>query len=102
MSKSEKRLKERTDEHLSRNLSGMTREAEEREREREREKRLRADLEQLRSQQEQTIETLDTRIDAMIERFTQTITDRLNGLLGIGADLEMKEHTRERLSESRD
>ena len=43
VSKSEKRLKEKTDEHSARNLSLMTREAE------ERKKRLRADLEQLRS-----------------------------------------------------
>ena len=53
----------------------MTREAE------EREKRLRGDLEQLRSQQEQTLGTLDTRIDSM---------------LGI------EEHTRERVAESRE
>ena len=41
--KSEKRLKERTDEHLAKNLSRMTREAEER----ERESRLRDDMEKL-------------------------------------------------------
>ena len=44
--KSEKRLIERTDEYLAKNLSRITREAEERER------RLRGELEQLRSQQE--------------------------------------------------
>ena len=44
--KSEKRLIERTDEYLVKNLSRITREAEERER------RLRGELEQLRSQQE--------------------------------------------------
>ena len=37
-SRSEKRLKERTDEHLAKSLSRMTREAEQRERERERER----------------------------------------------------------------
>ena len=54
----------------------MMREAEERER------RLRGDLEQLRSQQEQTLGTLDTRIDAMMERRAQAIMDKLDGLLG--------------------
>ena len=42
------------DEYLASNLSRMTREAE------EREKRLRGDLEQLQSQQEQALGTLDT------------------------------------------
>ena len=58
------------------NLSGMTREAE------QRELRLRDDMEKLRIQQEQTLGTLDTRIDAMTERRTQAIMDRLDGLLG--------------------
>ena len=48
----------------------------------ERERRLRGDLEQLRSQLEQTLGTLDKRIDAMTERRTQAIMDRLDGLLG--------------------
>ena len=48
----------------------------------ERERRLRGDLEQLRSQQEQILGTLDTRIDAMMERRTQAIMNRLDGLLG--------------------
>ena len=76
VSRSEKRLKERTDKHLAKNLSQMTREAE------QRELRLRDDLEKLRTQREQTLGTLDTKIDAMMERRTQTIMDRLDGLLG--------------------
>ena len=72
----EKRLKERTDEHIAKNLSRMTREAE------QRELRLRDDMEKLRIQQEQSLGTLDTKIDAMMERRTQAIMDRLNGLLG--------------------
>ena len=39
-------------------------------------------MEKLRTQQEQTLGTLDTKIDAMIERRTQAIMDRLDGLLG--------------------
>ena len=54
----------------------MTREAE------QRESRLRDDMEKLRIQQEQTLGTLDTKISAMIERQTQAIMDRLDGLLG--------------------
>ena len=57
------------DEKLARNLSRMKREAE------EREKLLRDVLEQLRSQQEQTLGTLDTRIDEMMETRTQAIMD---------------------------
>ena len=73
--RSEKRLKERTDEHMTRNLSRMTREAE------QRELRLRADMEKLRIQQEQSLGSLDTKIDAMMERRTQAIMDRVDGLL---------------------
>ena len=73
--RSEKRLKERTDEHMAKNLSRMTREAE------LRELRLRDDMEMLRIQQEQSLGTLDTKIDAIIERRTQAIMDRLDGLL---------------------
>ena len=73
--RSEKRLKERTDEHIANNLSQMTREAE------QRELRLRYDMEKLRIQQEQSLGTLDTKIDAMMERRTQSIMDRLDGLL---------------------
>ena len=51
----------------------MTREAE------QRELRLRDDMEILRKQQEQT---LDTKIDTMMEKRTQAIMDRLVGLLG--------------------
>ena len=74
--RSEKRLKERTDEHIAKNLSRMTREAEQRQ-----ELRLRDDMEKLRIQQEQSLGTLDTKIDAMMERRTQAIMDRLDGLL---------------------
>ena len=73
--RSEKRLEERTDEHMAKNLSRMTREAE------QRELRLRDDMEKLRIQQEQSLGTLDTKIDAMMERRTQAIMDRLDGLL---------------------
>ena len=76
ISRSKKRLNGRTDAYLARNLSRMSREAE------EREKRLKGDLEQLRSQQEQIFGTLDTRIDEMLERRTQAVMDRLDGLLG--------------------
>ena len=76
VSRSKKRLKERTDEHLATNLSRMTREAD------QRELRLRVDMDKLRIQQEQTLGTLDTKIDAMMERRTQAIMDRLDGLLG--------------------
>ena len=76
VSRSEKRLKERKGEHLAENMSRMTREAE------QRETRLRDDMENLRIEQEQTLGTLDTRIDAMMERRTQAIMGRLDGLLG--------------------
>ena len=74
--RSEKRLKEKTDEHIAKNLSRMTGEAE------QRELRLRDDMEMLRTQQEQTLGTLDTKIEAMMERRTQAIMERLDGLLG--------------------
>ena len=64
------------DEHLAKNLARMTREAE------QRELRLRDDIESLRIQLEQALGTLDTKIDAMMERRTQAIMDRLDGLLG--------------------
>ena len=54
----------------------MIREAE------QRELRLRDDMEKLRIQQEQSLGTLNTKIDAMVERRTQAIMDRLDGLLG--------------------
>ena len=76
ISRSEKRLKERTDEHLAKNLSRMTREAE------QRELRLRDDMEKWRTQKEQTLGTLDTKIGAMMETRDQAIIDRLDGLLG--------------------
>ena len=40
------------------------------------------DMEKLRIQEEHTLGTLDTRVDAMMERRTQAIMDRLDGLLG--------------------
>ena len=43
---------------------------------------LRGGLEQLRSQQEQTLGTLDTRIDAILEKRPQAIMDRQDSLLG--------------------
>ena len=55
--RSEKGLKEKTDEHIATNLFRMTREAEHRD-----------DLEKLRIQQEQSLDTLDTKIDSMMER----------------------------------
>ena len=68
--RSEKRLKERTDEHIAKNLSRMTREAE------QRELRLRDDMEKLRIQQVQSLGTLETKIDAMMERRTQAIMEQ--------------------------
>ena len=62
--RSEKRSKERTDKHIAKNLSRMTIEAE------QRELHLRDDMEKLRKQQEQTLGTLDTKTDAMMERRT--------------------------------
>ena len=73
--RSEKRLNERTDDHIAKNLSRMTREAE------QRELRLRDDMEKLRIQQEQSLGTLDSKRDAMMERRTQAIMDRLDGLI---------------------
>ena len=61
---------------MAKNLSWLTREAE------QRETRLRDDMEKLKSQQQQTLGTLDTRIDALMERRTQAMMDRLEGLLG--------------------
>ena len=87
--RSKKRLKERTDKHIAKNLSRMTREAE------QRELRLRDDMEKLRIQQEQSLGTLDTKIDAMMERRTQAIMDRLDGLLGSKKDQKKGNSTRE-------
>ena len=47
-------MKEKTDEHIAKNLSRMTREAE------QRELRFRDDMEKLRIQQEQSLGTPDT------------------------------------------
>ena len=63
-------------------MSRIMREAE------EREKRLRGDLEQLPIEQEQTLGTLDTRIDAMMERRTQATMDRLDVSWETGANLK--------------
>ena len=87
--RSEKRLKERTDKHIAKNLSRMTREAE------QRELRLRDYMEKLRIQQEQSLGTLDTKIDAMMERRTQAIMDRLDGLLGSKSGPKEGNRTRE-------
>ena len=76
ISRSEKRLKEKTDEYLAKNLSRLTREA------KQKETRLRDDMDKLRNQQEHNFGTLDTRIDAMMQRRTNAIMDRLDGLLG--------------------
>ena len=76
VSRSQKRLKERTDDYLVKNLSRKMRKAE------QRETRLGDDMEKQRSQQEQTLGTYDTRIDALMKRRTQAIKDRLDGLLG--------------------
>ena len=78
-------MKERRDEHMAKSLSRMTREAE------QRELRLRDDMEKLRIQQEQTLGTLDTKIDSMMERRTQAIMDRLDGLLGNRSGSKKKE-----------
>ena len=82
-------MKERTDEHIAKNLSRMTREAE------QRELRLRDDMEKLRIQQEQSLGNLDTKIDAMMKRRTQAIMDRLDGLLGSKSGQKMGNRTRE-------
>ena len=74
--RSEKRLKERTDEHIAKNSSRITREEE------QRELQLRDYMENLRTQQEQTHRTLDTKIDATMERRIQAIMARLDGLQG--------------------
>ena len=93
VNKSEKRLKDRTDKLLVRIMSQMKLEAE------EREKRLRSDLEQVRCSQEQTIGTLDTWVDAMLERSTQAIMD---SILGKGVDPKLVENTQGRLAENRE
>ena len=54
-------MKERTDEHLAKNLSRLTREAD------QRKLRLKSDMEKLRIQQEQALDSLDTKIDAMMK-----------------------------------
>ena len=73
----------------------MTREAE------QRELRLRDDMEKLRIHQEQTLGSLDTKIDAMMEKQTQAIMDRLDGLLGGRSGSKMGNRTRENPAGSR-
>ena len=80
-------MRERTDEHLAKNLSRMTREAE------QREIRLRDDMKKLRSQQEQNLGTLDTKVEAMMKRRTQAIMDRLEGLLGNRSESRSRQAT---------
>ena len=95
ISRSVKRLKEKTDEHLAKNLSRMTGEAE------QKELRLGDDMKKLRIQQEQTLGTLDTKIDAMMERRTQAIMDRLDRLLR-STDRRMGKQTQENPAGSRE
>ena len=80
------------DEQLANNVSRMTREAE------QRELRLRDDMEKLRTQQEQTLGTLYTKIDAMMEMRTKAIMDRLDGLLGSRSGSKNGELNSEELS----
>ena len=76
VSRSQKCLKERTDEHLAKNLSRMTREAE------QRELQLRDDMEKLSIQQEKTLGTLDTTIDAIMERLDGLLSSRSVSKIG--------------------
>ena len=52
-------------------------------------------MEKLRIQQEQTLGIPDTQIDAMMERGTQAIMDRLDGLLGSRSEPKDRNRTRE-------
>ena len=45
-------------------------------------------MEKLRIQQEQSLRTLDTKIDAMMERRTQAIMSRMDGLLSSKSGLK--------------
>ena len=74
----------------------MTREAE------QRELRLRYDMWKLIIQQEQTLGTLDTKINATMESRTQAIIIRLNGLIGSKMDRKMRNRTRENPEGSRE
>ena len=67
----EKRINERTNDLLAKKMSRKNREATE-------------DLEQFWSQQEQALETFDTRLFVMMKRCTQAIMPRLNGVLNAG------------------
>ena len=67
----------------------------------QRELRFRDEMEKLRIQQEQSLGTLDTKIDAMMERRTQAIMDRLDGLLGGRNGSKMGNRTRENPTGSR-
>ena len=89
-------MKERTDEQLAKNLLRLTSKAE------QRELRLRDDIEKLRIQQEQTLGTLDTKIEAMMEMRTQAIMDRLDGLLGNRSGSKIGETNSRESSRSRE
>ena len=52
-------------------------------------------MEKLRLQREQTLGTLDTKIDVMMEKRTQAIMDRLDGLPGSRSGSKMGYRTRE-------
>ena len=68
----------------------MTREA------KKMEQRLRDNMEQFRSQQEQNLGNLDTRTDVMIETRTQAILDRQDGLLNTRNGSEKQREALER------
>ena len=51
-------------------------------------------MEKLRIQRELTLGTLDTKIDAMMERRTQAIMDRFDGLLGSRSEAKVGNRTR--------
>ena len=89
-------MKERTDEHLAKNLSRMTSVAD------QRELRLRDEIEKLRIEQEQTHGILDKNIESMMERRTQAIMDRLDRLLGSRGGPKTGEKTQENPTGSRE
>ena len=85
VSRSEKRLKERTDEHWAKNLSRMTREAE------QRELRLRDDMEKLRIQQEQTSEEVQLETDRPQTNDRRKIQTRLGDVIPGTGVMRIKE-----------
>ena len=74
----------------------MMREAE------QRELRLRDDMEKLRTQQEQTLGSFDTKRDAMMEKRTQAILDKLDGLQGSRSGSKKGNRTRKNPAGSRE